>query len=232
MTSRAIVITGGTAGIGKAIALELLERGNRVYICGRNSDKLHSVLNELRNTYHNRVNGSTCDVCNFSEVEKMMHEANSFLGKIDVLINNAGIGYIKSIMDIDPKDWNQIISTNLTGVFNATKLALPFLKKNTNSDIINMGSRSGRYSFKGGVGYNTTKFGLQGFTEALFLDLSEFGVRVSLVAPGTVSTGFGGGTQESWHLMPEDIACIVADILNLNKRAAVNWLEIRPAKPK
>ena len=96
---------------------------------------------------------------------------------------------------------------------------------------MNLGSRSGRYAFRGGVGYNTTKFGLQGFSEALFLDLHSQGIRVSLVAPGTVSTGFGGTAAEDWHLQPADVAEVVADVVEADVRAAVSWVEIRPARP-
>ena len=93
---------------------------------------------------------------------------------------------------------------------------------------MNLGSRSGRYAFSGGVGYNTTKFGLQGFTEALFLDLQSDGIRVSLVAPGTVATELSGRAPQSWQLDPTDVAKVVADLLEADPRACLNWVEIRP----
>ena len=134
--------------------------------------------------------------------------------------------------ELSPERWKEIVDTNLTGVFNCCRAALPWLKKSEGADIVNMGSRSGRYSFRGGVGYNTTKFGLQGFTEALFLDLHQYGIRVSLVAPGIVATGFAGATEEDWHISPKDVAKVVGDIIASDARAAVNWVEIRPARPQ
>ncbi len=161
----------------------------------------------------------------------MVLAAAARFGKIDTLINNAGISYVKTFEDLTPDEWHSIIDTNLTGVYNCCRAALPWLKKVERSDVVNLGSRSGRYAFLGGTGYNSTKFGLQGFTEALFLDLNQYGVRVSLVAPGTVATGFDGSTLEDWHLLPEDVAKVIGDLLEADPRSAVNWVEIRPARP-
>jgi NAD(P)-dependent dehydrogenase (short-subunit alcohol dehydrogenase family) len=131
--------------------------------------------------------------------------------------------------------WTEIVDTNLTGVFNCCHAALPALKEAAAqkgvADIINVGSRSGRYAFRGGVGYNTTKFGLQGFTEAMFLDLNRHGIRVGLVAPGTVATGLGGTQPADWHLDPGDVAAVVAAMIDAESRACMNWVEIRPARP-
>ena len=149
-------------------------------------------------------------------------------GGLDILINNAGIGTIVSIEDMAPEDWREMLDVNLTGTFNCTKVALPLLKKSTHANIINLGSRAGRYAFEGGTAYNSTKFGLQGFTEALFMDLHKYEIGVSLVAPSTVATGFAGIEEEDWQLQPDDIAKIIVDLLSNHKRANANWIEIRP----
>lgn len=109
---------------------------------------------------------------------------------------------------------------------------MPLLRRAGGGDIVNLGSRSGRYAFRGGTGYNTTKFGLQGFTEALFLDLHPDGIRVSLVAPGTVATGLGGTVPQDWHLSPEDVGEAIVGVIEADPRACVNWVEIRPARPR
>ena len=231
--SRNAIITGATAGIGLAIAREFLERGHNVFICGRDEERLMNALNGLIADFGSeRVAGSTCDVRVFESVKEMVTNAGKRFGQVDALINNAGIAFIKAFEDVTPDEWQSIIDTNLTGVFNCCNAALPLLKKVAMSDIVNIGSRSGRYSFSGGTGYNTTKFGLQGFTEALFLDLHKYGIRVSLVAPGTVATGLGGSTLEEWHLLPKDVAKVVGDVIASGSRAAVNWVEIRPAHPQ
>ena len=230
--SRKAIITGATSGIGLSIAQIFLDRGNDVFLCGRKQDKLNKIINTFIDLYGiNRVDGCLCDVSELSSVEKMVKKANLFLGEIDVLVNNAGVAYIKNFENLPPEQWNEMINTNLTGVFNCCHVVLPYLKEK-GGDIINIGSRSGRYAIKGGVGYNASKFAIQGFTEALFLDLNHYGIRVSLVAPGTVSTGFGNTIEENWHLLPEDVAKVVSDIIEADLRATINWVELRPSKPK
>ena len=195
--SRNAIITGSTKGIGLAIAREFLERGHNVYICGRDETNLDIALKDLSALFGSeKVRGSICDVRSLKSVEEMIKKSVGHFGSIDVLVNNAGIGFVTPFEEITPDQWAEIIDVNLTGVYNCCRATLPWLKDNKISDIVNLGSRSGRYAYAGGAGYNTTKFGLQGFTEALFLDLNQYGVRVSLVAPGIVATGFGGSDPQ------------------------------------
>ena len=161
----------------------------------------------------------------------MVAAAKEQFGRIDAIVNSAGIAFITPFDEMTPEKWRDIVDTNLTGVFNCCHAVLPLLRQAGNADIVNLGSRAGRYAFQGGVGYNTTKFGLQGFTEALFLDLHSDGIRVSLVAPGTVATGLGGTPPADWHLQPEDVAKVIVDLLEADPRACLNWIEIRPAQP-
>ena len=231
--SRNAIITGSTKGIGLAIAREFLERGHNVYICGRDETNLDIALKDLSALFGSeKVRGSICDVRSLKSVEEMIKKSVGHFGSIDVLVNNAGIGFVTPFEEITPDRWAEIIDINLTGVYNCCRATLPWLKDNKISDIVNLGSRSGRYAYAGGAGYNTTKFGLQGFTEALFLDLNQYGVRVSLVAPGIVATGFGGSEPQDWFLSPGDVAKVVADIIASDSRANVNWVEIRPSRPQ
>ena len=231
--SRNAIITGSTQGIGLAIAREFLERGHNVYICGRDKTNLDIALKDLSALFGSeKVRGSICDVRSLKSVEEMIKKSVGHFGSIDVLVNNAGIGFVTPFEEITPDQWAEIIDINLTGVYNCCRATLPWLKDNKISDIVNLGSRSGRYAYAGGTGYNTTKFGLQGFTEALFLDLNQYGVRVSLVAPGIVSTGFGGSEPQDWFLSPIDVAKVVADVIASDSRANVNWVEIRPSRPQ
>lgn len=228
---RTAIVTGGTAGIGLAVAESLLLRGHAVFVCGRDERRLVNALNRLKPLAENRVGGAVCDVRSLSSVEAMAAAAKDCFGRIDALINCAGIAFITPFEEVSPEQWQDIIDTNLTGVYNACRAVVPLLKLAGRGDIVNLGSRSGRYAFRGGVGYNTTKFGLQGFSEALFLDLHPYGIRVSLVAPGTVATGLGGTASEEWHLLPEVVANVVVDVLEADARAAISWVEIRPARP-
>jgi 3-oxoacyl-[acyl-carrier protein] reductase len=228
---RTAIVTGGTAGIGLAVAEALLTRGHAAFICGRDSARLEGALQRLKPFGDSRVSGTACDVRRVSSVKSMVSEAGQRFGQVDALINCAGIGFVTPFQAITAGRWRDIIDTNLTGVFNCCQAVLPLLRRAKHADIVNLGSRSGRYAFRGGVGYNTTKFGLQGFTEALFLDLSPEGIRVSLVAPGTVATDLLDRPHEPWHLQPSDVAKVVVDVLEADPRAAVNWVEIRPARP-
>jgi NAD(P)-dependent dehydrogenase (short-subunit alcohol dehydrogenase family) len=236
VAGRSIIVTGGTAGIGLAIARGLLDRGHDVFICGRDAKRLEQALDGLTAGIEpGRIGGAVCDVRDLGSVDRMVDSARRRFGGIDGLVNNAGIAFIKEFDQVTPAMWREIIETNLTGVFNCCHAALPALKEAAArkgvADIVNIGSRSGRYAFRGGSGYNTTKFGLQGMTEAMFLDLNGFGIRVGLVAPGTVGTGLGGTAPADWHLRPEDVAGAVADMIGADPRACVNWIEIRPARP-
>lgn len=181
------------------------------------------------------IKGGLCDVRDFAAAKTMMENARRDLGGIDGLVNSAGMAFIREFSEVEPEEWREIVDTNLTGVYNCCSAALPHLKiaagERGVADIVNVGSRSGRYSFAGGTGYNATKFGLQGLTEAMFLDLSRFGVRVGLVAPGTVATGFGGTAAAEWHLQPEDVADAVASMIGARAGACINWIEMRPARP-
>jgi 3-oxoacyl-[acyl-carrier protein] reductase len=233
---RRIVVTGGTAGIGLAIARCLRKRDHQIFICGRDRDQLDAALRDLKLDGKSLVaSGVVCDVRRLESVQSMITLARRELGGLDVLVNNAGIAFVKDFEEISPDMWSEIVDTNLTGVFNCSHAALPALKEAAATrgiaDIVNIGSRSGRYSFKGGTGYNTTKFGLQGLTEAMFLDLSRHGIRVALVAPGTVATGLGGTQPKDWHLQPDDVALAVTNVIEAPPRASVNWVEIRPSRP-
>jgi NAD(P)-dependent dehydrogenase (short-subunit alcohol dehydrogenase family) len=236
VSGRRIVVAGGTAGIGLAIARRLSRQGDAVFICGRDAGRLRAAVAGLTSDSSSaRVGGAVCDVRQLASVQAMIDAAGRHLGGIDGLVNSAGVGFVKDFEEITPALWTEIIEVNLTGVFNCCHAALPSLKEAAAqggvADIVNLGSRSGRYSFSGGAGYNTTKFGLQGLTEAMFLDLHRFGIRVGLVAPGTVATGFGGTAPASWHLQPEDVADAVAAMLGARPGACMNWVEIRPARP-
>lgn len=235
MGARRIVVTGGTAGIGLAIACRLRSEGHGVFVCGRSAARLDAAQKALQGVSGAAAFGGTvCDVRDLGAVERMIAAAIKHLGGLDGLVNNAGTAFIKDFDEISPGMWTEILETNLTGVFNCCHAALAALKeagKHGVADIVNVGSRSGRYAFRGGAGYNTTKFGLQGLTEAMFLDLNRFGIRVGLVAPGTVATGLGGTAPADWHLRPEDVGEAVAAMIGARAGASLNWVELRPARP-
>lgn len=228
---RRVLVTGGTAGIGLATAEHLVSKGCRVFVSGRSESRLEEALIRLRKVAAaDHVSGAACDVRSAEDVTVTVAAAVEFLGGLDALINCAGTAVVAPFAELTAEAWREMIDTNLTGVFNSCKAALPWLSESRHADIVNLGSRSGRYAFAGGTAYGATKAGLQGFSEALFLDVSDRGIAVSLVAPGTVATGLCGTPEEAWHLQPEDVAQVIADILASDRRANLNWIELRPSR--
>jgi NAD(P)-dependent dehydrogenase (short-subunit alcohol dehydrogenase family) len=180
------------------------------------------------------VVGVAADVASREECERMVAEAASALGSLDIVINNAGLGILKSIEDLTWEEWRRQIDINLGGVWACSKAALPHLRQSHDAWIINIGSLAGRNAFAKGTGYNASKFGLLGMTEAMMLDLRQHGIRVSLVMPGSVNTDFGGHGREpsrGWKLQPEDCALAVMQLLAFPKGAHVSRMEMRPANP-
>lgn len=224
LDGRKVLVTGGTHGIGRATAALLASRRARVYIAGRDAGRVEAAAKELS------VAGGAWDVRDFRACEKMTADAAQAMGGIDALVNSAGVGTIAAFPDLRPEDWRDTMDINVTGTFNACKAALPYLTASTRADIVNLGSRAGRYAFAGGTAYCASKFAIQGFSEALFLDLAEFGVGVSLIAPGTVGTGFAGAKTESWHLRPDDVAEAIMLCLTSHRGANLNWIEMRPSR--
>ena len=224
LAGRRVLITGGTAGIGLAAARHLRSAGASVFVIGRSGERVSAIASELD------CGGTSCDVRDFADCETAAAGAAAAMGGIDALIASAGVGIYAPITELSPEDWQAMIDTNLTGTFNACKAALPWLLRSQRADIVTLGSRAGRYAFAGGTGYNTTKFGIQGFSEALFLDVSRHGIAVSLIAPGTVATGFAGAETAEWQLDPADVAEAIAACLASHRRANLNWIELRPAR--
>jgi len=230
------LVTGGTKGIGLAIARALADSGGQVFICARNEEEVTRVADELRERYSGRVSGARCDVRSYEEVREVVARAADLLGGLDILVNNAGRGEFVNVEDMDVSRWDATIETNLSGVFYCCREAIPLMKKRGGGYIINIGSLAGKNAFPGGAAYNASKFGLIGFSEALMQEVRYAGIRVSYVMPGSVNTEFGrSGIQDSattWKLAPEDVAEVVLDMIRLDPRALASRVEIRPSQPK
>lgn len=225
------VVTGGSRGIGLAIATELLKAGAAVVICSRSVESAQGAVATL--SQFGTVYGTKAEIGRRDDVEELFRFAQDRLGGVDILVNNAGIGIFGSVADLKPEQWRAVIDTNLTGVFDCCHAALPLMRDAGGGFIVNIGSLAGRNAFAGGAAYNASKFGVLGFSEALMLDHRNENVRVTTVMPGSVDTGFGSGAQgATWKIAPEDIAQIVLDILTLPARTLVSRVEVRPSKPK
>jgi NAD(P)-dependent dehydrogenase (short-subunit alcohol dehydrogenase family) len=169
----------------------------------------------------------------YDQVKRFIEEVERRLGGLDILVNNAGIGIMKPVAELSPESWRNVIGTNLDGVFYCCREAIPLMKKRGGGYIINISSLAGKNAFPNGAAYNASKFGLNGFSEALMQEVRYDGIRVSYVMPGSVATEFGsGGTAKTgWALTGEDVAATVLDLLRLPDRALASRVEMRPSRP-
>ena len=226
------LITGGSRGIGFAIAQMLLKEGARVAICGTHQKTLDSAVERLNQLAPGKVGGKVADVKDCEQVRALFEYVDTALGGLDVLVNNAGVGRFAKISELSVEDWATTIGTNLTGAFYCSREALLRFVTRGGGYIVNISSLAGKHPFAGGAAYNASKFGLNGFSEALMLDTRYDNVRVSTVAPGSVETEFGGhGAPAEWRVQPGDVAEIVRMLLCLPARTMASYVEVRPAKP-
>jgi NAD(P)-dependent dehydrogenase (short-subunit alcohol dehydrogenase family) len=227
------VVTGGTKGIGRAVAESLLKAGANVFICARDKSALKRALEEL--SALGRVDGEVCDVRSEAQVKMMFDEAARVFGGVDILINNAGVGVFgKTVDEISPDDFRWVLETNLFGVFYSCHHAIPLMRERGGGYIINISSLAGQNAHPKMAAYNASKFGLNGFTEAMMQEVRHDKIKVSLISPGSVNTEFGGGEaspENAWQLQPEDIARVVVDLLNHDPRSLPSKIEIRPSQP-
>ncbi len=235
LQGRAAIVTGGSKGIGRAIARSLVENGCDVALCARDGAEAEAVAAALGGNRKGRAIGLEADVRQWKDVERLVETAVRELGGLDILVANAGVGGgFGPVDEIAPETWRAVIDTNLTGVYHCCHRAVPELKKRGGGWIITIGSLAGRYAFAGGTAYNASKFGLLGFTEALMLDVRDHGIRVSCIMPGSVDTYFNDEepSGESWKLAPADVAKAVLQLLEHEDRSLPSRVELRPSRPQ
>ncbi len=230
LEGKSAAVTGGTRGIGYAIARALLRAGAAVAICGRSEENLRGAVAAL--APEGRIVGQTADVSRCEEVERFFAFIERELGGPDILVNNAGVGIFAPAAELTVEDWRRTIETNLTGAFYAARAAIPRMRARGGGFIINISSLAARNAFAGGAAYNASKFGLNGFSEALMLDYRYEDIRVSTIMPGSVATEFGRSGPEDWKIAPEDIAEVVLFLLRMPARTLVSRVEVRPSKPR
>ncbi|HZL56667.1 MAG TPA: SDR family oxidoreductase [Bryobacteraceae bacterium] len=232
LLNKVAVVTGGTRGIGRAIVERLLSEGVKVAFCGTRRESVDEAMAELSS--HGDAMGKVADVSKLDQVKRFVAAVMDRFGGVDILINNAGAGVFRSVAELTPEEWDRTIALNLSGVYYCCHEILPILINKHGGDIINISSLAAKNPFAGGAGYNASKFGLNGFSEAMMLDHRSDGVRVSSIMPGSVATEFGGhgaDTGADWKIAPEDIAEVVVTLLKMPARTNISRVEIRPSQP-
>ena len=238
MTPPLAIVTGGTRGIGFAIARAIVAAGGRVMITGRDQRGVDAAVKQLQSAAagdSTRVFGAAVDVRDNNAVVQLVALAAMKLGGVNVLINNAGVGAFTDVASMTDEAWASVIDTTLTGVFYCTRAAIPELRKAKGAWIVNIASLAGRNYFPNGAAYCASKAGLIAFSESLMQEVRYDDIRVTVVMPGSVATDFnhpmGGDRQDDSKLTGDDIAEVVIDLLKHPGRSLPSRVEIRPSKP-
>lgn len=229
----AALVTGGTRGIGRAVAAALVGQGSSVVLTGTRRETAERVAADLSAAGPGRALGTGCDVRDESAVDALGGFVRKRLGRLDLLVNNAGIGIYRPVPELTLAEFREVVETNLIAAFAVIRACLPLLEAACGA-VVTIGSLAGRHPFRGGAAYNASKFGLLGMTEALMLDLRDRGVRVSTVMPGSVATGFAGrspGDGADWKLAPDDVAEAVLAVATMRTQALASRIELRPSRP-
>jgi NAD(P)-dependent dehydrogenase (short-subunit alcohol dehydrogenase family) len=234
LTNKTAIVTGGTKGIGRAIADALLDEGISVCVSARDVDVIGPTSRPGRQPSSGREIMFPCDVRNYDHVTGLIGYTVKELGGLDILINNAGIGVFETVEETSPEDFRAVLETNLFGVFYCCHEAIPQMKKRGGGYIINISSLAGANPHPRMAAYNASKFALNGFSEALMQEVRHDNIKVSYIMPGSVNTEFGGDSpsaEKSWQLTPADIARVVIDLLRHDERSLPSRVEIRPSRP-
>lgn len=230
LKNKVAYITGGTKGIGLGVAKSLLNAGIKVAISGRSDASVQKGLKSLNNE---NTMGVVSDV---SKIEDEMNAISQIIakwGNLDVVLANAGVGNFAPIDEMTEDQWHQMIDTNLNGVFHTLKASVEELKK-TKGYYMTLASLAGTNFFASGAGYNASKFGVVGFTQAAMLDLRKYDVKVTTIMPGSVASHFNNNEpddSDAWKIQPEDIGRLVLDLLRMHPRTLPSKIEVRPTRP-
>ncbi len=224
-------ITGGTKGIGYGVALSLLQQEMKVAISGRSQEGVDNAVQALGD--ESNVLGVVSDVSKLSDEVKAVEVILEKWGQLDLVLANAGVGHFAPIDEMEETQWHQMINTNLNGVFHTLKASVDALKA-SEGYYMTLASLAGTNFFPQGAGYNATKFGVVGFTQAAMLDLRKYNVKVTTIMPGSVASHFNNNEpseKDTWKIQAEDIGKLVVDLMQMHPRTLPSKIEVRPTRP-
>lgn len=231
LKNKVAYITGGSKGIGYGVAKKMIEAGMRVAISGRTLKTVEQAAQYLGDEQH--VLALQSDVVKIEDEVNAVKVILEKWGQLDVVLANAGVGHFMAVDEMSVEHWRQMIDTNLNGVFYTLKASVEALKK-SKGYYMTLASLAGTNFFPSGAGYNATKFGVVGFTQAAMLDLRKYDIKVSTIMPGSVATHFNNhepSEKDAWKIQPEDIGELVLDLLRMNPRTLPSKIEVRPSRP-
>ena len=234
------VVTGASKGIGRVTALALANAGADVAVSARSDGLLESLAEEFRQADHNILT-YTGDMSSESDIQEFIRATVDRFGRIDILINNAGVGHFFPVAEMPTQVWDEMFNLNVRGLFLTTREALPYLRKAGEAVIVNVVSLAGKNAFVGGGGYAATKHAVLGFSRCLMLEERKNNIRVLAICPGSVDTYFFQGqrspdinrstTEMEKALKPEDIADTILHTIRMPQRAMISEIDIRPSNP-
>ena len=231
LKNKVAYITGGSKGIGYAVAEKLIAAGMKVAISGRTLKSVETAAQYLGATEN--VLAIESDVTELNSEKEAIQNIIDKWGQLDVVLANAGVGHFAPIDEMSEEQWHHMIATNLNGVFHTLKASVQALKK-SKGYYMTLASLAGANFFASGAGYNATKFGVVGFTQAAMLDLRKYGIKVTTIMPGSVATYFNNNEpseKDAWKIQPEDIGKLVVDLLTMHPRTLPSKIEVRPSRP-
>jgi 3-oxoacyl-[acyl-carrier protein] reductase len=235
LEGRVAVVTGGSSGIGRAVARSLGRAGCRVAICGRTPETLEEAAASLaRDGFE--VLAVPADVAREDDVAELADRVFDEMGPPDVLVNNAGVARFGDLEELSPEDFDTVFGANVRGVFLCSRAFVPAMKDRGDGVVVNVASLAGKNAFPGGTVYAASKHAVMGMSKSMMLELREHGIRVITVCPGSVNTRFFDETDffdpdRDAIVQPEDVGELVREAVRLSDRGTVSEVEIRPVNP-
>ena len=227
-----VIVTGASKGIGRGIAEFLASDGHPVALMARSA----SVLQEVRDGIEMQGGSAwpiPCDVRDPEAVADAVQRAVASMDGVDVLVNNAGLVIRKDVFTLTPAEWRIMVDTNISGMFYMTQSVLPYFRRQGVGHIINVSSISGRLPLPGGSAYAATKHAVTGFSQSLFQEVRDYGIRVTTVYPGSIDSAshrHDPREDHSWKVQPAEVGGAIRDLLAMEPGTVISELEIRPLR--